>query len=74
MSNVCFTFFPPPNILKFEKLAQILALVWMDAYSEDSLRLALGLPVGVMNFPQDHPGLVVSSVLKTHTRAHSKSK
>lgn len=38
-------------------------------YGEDSLRLALGLPVGVVDLPQDHPRLVVSGILmkkRTH--------
>lgn len=35
------------------------------AYSEDSLWLPLGLPVGVVNLSQDHPRLVVTGILKT---------
>lgn len=42
------------------------------AHSEDSLRLPLGLPVGVVDLSQDHPRLVVSGGLsKSHTSTPS---
>lgn len=41
-------------------------MCWADQnnnYCEDSFRLPLGLPVGVVNLPQDHPRLIVSGTL-----------
>lgn len=38
------------------------------AYREDSLRMALGSHVGVMNLLQHHPGLIMLPVLEPQTQ------
>lgn len=43
----------------------------MRAYSENSLWLPLGFPVGVMNLSQDHPRLIMPCILKNHTYKHT---
>lgn len=49
-------------------VADISLYYGIKSYGENSLRLPLGLPVGVVNSSQDHPGLVMSGTLKTQTK------